>query len=132
MDLGIKGKRAIVTGGGSGIGFQTARQFLEEGGTILAVGSSTRVAMEMELPVTSALVEPDKDGKLIPNPHKMLSDIDKALPNKKIEVMGPPPTSGTITRICSAGSSSTADSESRSEYGFWVEDQTVSAPVSAS
>jgi len=29
MDLGIKGRRAIVTGGSSGIGFETSRQFLE-------------------------------------------------------------------------------------------------------
>lgn len=38
---------------------------------------------------------PDKDGKLIPNPYKNWSDIDPALPNVKIEVLGPPPTSGT-------------------------------------
>jgi phosphate transport system substrate-binding protein len=38
---------------------------------------------------------PDKDGKLVANPNKNWSDIDKALPNIKIEVLGPPPTSGT-------------------------------------
>ncbi len=38
---------------------------------------------------------PDATGKLIPNPAKNWSDIDKSLPAKKIEVMGPPPTSGT-------------------------------------
>jgi phosphate transport system substrate-binding protein len=38
---------------------------------------------------------PDKDGKLIDNPNKMWSDIDPALPKEKIEVLGPPPTSGT-------------------------------------
>lgn len=38
---------------------------------------------------------PGPDGKLIPNPHKMWSDIDPSLPAKKIEVLGPPPTSGT-------------------------------------
>src|SRR6516162_3811742 len=38
MDLGIKGRRAIVTGGGSGIGFETARQFLEEGVRVLIAG----------------------------------------------------------------------------------------------
>jgi phosphate transport system substrate-binding protein len=38
---------------------------------------------------------PDKDGKLIANPNKMWSDIDAALPATKIEVLGPPPTSGT-------------------------------------
>jgi len=35
MDLGIKGRRAIVTGGSSGIGFATARQFLQEGARVL-------------------------------------------------------------------------------------------------
>jgi phosphate transport system substrate-binding protein len=38
---------------------------------------------------------PDKDGKLIDNPYKMWNEIDPALPAKKIEVLGPPPTSGT-------------------------------------
>ena len=34
-------------------------------------------------------------GNLIDNPNKKWSDIDSNLPNKKIEVLGPPPTSGT-------------------------------------
>ncbi len=38
---------------------------------------------------------PDKDGKLVDNPNKMWSDIDASLPATKIEVLGPPPTSGT-------------------------------------
>ena len=47
--------------------------------------------------VFQALAEnvPDKDGKLVPNPYKNWSDIDSSLPNVKIEVLGPPPTSGT-------------------------------------
>ncbi|MEM7223500.1 MAG: PstS family phosphate ABC transporter substrate-binding protein [Pseudomonadota bacterium] len=35
------------------------------------------------------------DGQLVPNPFKNWSDIDPSLPNVKIEVLGPPPTSGT-------------------------------------
>ena len=35
------------------------------------------------------------DGKLTPNPYKLWSDIDPSLPKNKIEVLGPPPTSGT-------------------------------------
>jgi phosphate transport system substrate-binding protein len=35
------------------------------------------------------------DGKWIDNPHKTWKDIDSALPGNKIEVLGPPPTSGT-------------------------------------
>jgi phosphate transport system substrate-binding protein len=38
---------------------------------------------------------PGPDGKLVSNPYKNWSDIDKSLPNIKIEVLGPPPTSGT-------------------------------------
>ncbi len=38
---------------------------------------------------------PDKDGKLVDNPYQMWSDIDASLPAEKIEVLGPPPTSGT-------------------------------------
>ena len=38
---------------------------------------------------------PGSDGKLIPNPYKNWSQIDPSLPNEPIEVLGPPPTSGT-------------------------------------
>ena len=38
---------------------------------------------------------PGADGKLVANPNKTWSDMDKSLPNLKIEVLGPPPTSGT-------------------------------------
>ena len=35
------------------------------------------------------------DGKIIPNPHKTWKNVDPSLPDQKIEVLGPPPTSGT-------------------------------------
>ncbi len=38
---------------------------------------------------------PDASGKLQPNPYKNWSEIDPSLPDEKIEVLGPPPTSGT-------------------------------------
>lgn len=43
-------------------------------------------ALSKEVPV---------DGKLVANPYKNWSDIDKALPAQPILVYGPPPTSGT-------------------------------------
>lgn len=57
-------------------------------------GPAIKLTMEQ---VFLALAEqvPDADGKLVPNPHKNWSDVDKSLPNVKIEVLGPPPTSGT-------------------------------------
>ena len=35
------------------------------------------------------------DGKMVKNPYKKWSDIDKSLPNKRIKILVPPPTSGT-------------------------------------
>lgn len=37
----------------------------------------------------------DKDGTLIANPYKTWKDVNPELPSTKIEVLGPPPTSGT-------------------------------------
>jgi phosphate transport system substrate-binding protein len=40
---------------------------------------------------------PDPSGaeKLVPNPYKTWQEVNPALPADKIEVLGPPPTSGT-------------------------------------
>ena len=35
------------------------------------------------------------DGKLVPNPYHRWSEVDPSLPDEPIEVLGPPPTSGT-------------------------------------
>ena len=35
------------------------------------------------------------DGKMVDNPHQTWADVNSALPAEKIEVLGPPPTSGT-------------------------------------
>jgi phosphate transport system substrate-binding protein len=57
-------------------------------------GAALKLSMEQ---VFLALAEkvPGADGKLVDNPYKTWSDVDKSLPNVKIEVLGPPPTSGT-------------------------------------
>ncbi len=36
-----------------------------------------------------------KPGELVPNPYKTWKDVNPALPDEAIEVLGPPPTSGT-------------------------------------
>ncbi len=38
---------------------------------------------------------PAGEGQWRPNPHQKWSDVDPSLPNVKIEILGPPPTSGT-------------------------------------
>lgn len=44
------------------------------------------MALAKEVPV---------DGKLVPNPYTKWSEINPSLPDTEIEVLGPPPTSGT-------------------------------------
>ncbi|MFV8817415.1 substrate-binding domain-containing protein [Haliea sp. E17] len=48
-----------------------------------------------ELYLALAKDVPGADGKLVANPYQTWQDIDPALPAVKIEVLGPPPTSGT-------------------------------------
>jgi len=56
---------------------------------------------------------PDQNGNLVPNPYMDWSDIDPSLPNAKIEVLGPPPTSGTrdaFVELAMEGGAKTFDS----------------------
>jgi phosphate transport system substrate-binding protein len=50
---------------------------------------------QIYLALAKKIPHPNGEEKLIDNPHKLWSDIDKSLPATKIEVMGPPPSSGT-------------------------------------
>ena len=47
------------------------------------------------LALAKEVPDPKGDEKLVPNPYKTWADINSSLPNTKIEVLGPPPTSGT-------------------------------------
>lgn len=59
--------------------------------------SKTMKVSRKQLFLALAKEVPAKNGskKLVPNPYKLWSDINPALPANKIEVLGPPPTSGT-------------------------------------
>jgi phosphate transport system substrate-binding protein len=65
------------------------------------------------------------NGVLVPNPHKKWSDIGAGLPDQKIEVLGPPPTSGTrdafVELVMEGGAAkfpSLADLKKKDEEGF--------------
>ena len=56
----------------------------------------TLTKRQIFLALAKQVPEGNKEGgSLVDNPNKKWSDIDPNLPNKKIEVLGPPPTSGT-------------------------------------
>ncbi|CUU43644.1 hypothetical protein BVIRIDIS_26690 [Blastochloris viridis] len=66
-------------------------------GIVLANSKKAReidVTLE-QLYLALAAEIPGPDGKLVKNPNEKWSDVAANLPNQKIEVLGPPPTSGT-------------------------------------
>jgi phosphate transport system substrate-binding protein len=67
-----------------------------DGLTIASAASGADVSFtKHQIFMALAKQVPDKDGKLIDNPYMMWNEIDASLPAEKIEVLGPPPTSGT-------------------------------------
>lgn len=50
---------------------------------------------DLFLALAKNVPSPGKAGKVIANPYKTWKDVNPALPATKIEVLGPPPTSGT-------------------------------------
>jgi len=66
-------------------------------GIVLANSKESEVLNVTRKQIFLALAKevPDSNGNLIENPYTYWSDIDSSLPNVRIEVLGPPPTSGT-------------------------------------
>ncbi len=62
--------------------------------------ANSRAAAPMQLTLRDVFLAlaknvPDGNGGTIPNPYKTWAEVNPDLPNTMIEVMGPPPTSGT-------------------------------------
>ncbi len=65
-------------------------------GIVLANSKSTAPVALTKKQIFMALAKQVPiDGKLVDNPYKTWKDVDPSLPDTKIEVLGPPPTSGT-------------------------------------
>ena len=67
----------------------------------IVLGNSVRVAMmklsrkDIFLALAKDVPNPDGSETLVPNPYKTWKEVNDSLPDKPIEVLGPPPTSGT-------------------------------------
>ena len=85
MDLGIKGRSAIVTGGSRGIGKESARQFLREG---VKVAISAREGKGLE----EARVELEKESRgtviAIQADMTKLEDIERLVATAKQKLGG--------------------------------------------
>jgi phosphate transport system substrate-binding protein len=68
--------------GFDGLSFATSRK----GADMNITKPQLFLALAAEVPV---------NGKIVKNPYKKWSEIDKSLPDSRIQVFGPPPTSGT-------------------------------------
>jgi len=68
-------------------------------GIVLANSNRTKPMKLTRKDIFLALAKdvPDPKGgeKVVPNPYKTWKDVNSSLPNNRIEVLGPPPTSGT-------------------------------------
>jgi phosphate transport system substrate-binding protein len=67
---------------------------------IVLANSKTVAPLELTrkdifLALAKDVPDPANPEKFIPNPYKTWKDVNSALPDTKIEVLGPPPTSGT-------------------------------------
>jgi len=87
MDLGIKGRSAIVTGGSRGIGRETARQFLEEGVRVTICGRNTQTLERARedlvkqtggeiLAVTADMTKPDDIARLVERARRQYGTVD--------------------------------------------------------
>ena len=65
-----------------------------DGLTVATAGEPIKLTKQ-QLFMALAKQVPDASGKLVDNPYKMWNEIDASLPAAKIEVLGPPPSSGT-------------------------------------
>jgi phosphate transport system substrate-binding protein len=66
-----------------------------DGIVIANAKSSAQLSLTKEQVFRALAKQIPVDGKLVDNPYQKWSDIDASLPDVKIEVLGPPPTSGT-------------------------------------
>lgn len=69
-------------------------------GGIVIANSKKTAQLELSrkdlfLALAKNIPDPESSEKLIPNPYKTWRDVNPDLPNTPIEVLGPPPTSGT-------------------------------------
>ena len=67
----------------------------------IVIGNSTQTDLmtlarkDLFLALAKDVPNPNGSNTLIANPYKTWQEVNPALPNRKIEVLGPPPTSGT-------------------------------------
>lgn len=102
-----------------------------DGIVIAHSGKADKMDLSLEqvfLGLAKEVPDPNDSEKLIPNPYQQWSDIDSSLPAIDIQVMGPPPTSGTrdaFVEIAMEGGCSSFDAIAKLEEADESRYQTV-------
>jgi NAD(P)-dependent dehydrogenase (short-subunit alcohol dehydrogenase family) len=81
MDLVLNGKACLVTGSTGGIGLETAKLFVAEGGRVVTSGRGQAPAIGETLHVRLDLSEPDAPGELVDTTVQALDGLDVLVNN---------------------------------------------------
>ncbi len=94
MELGLEGKRAVVTGGSSGIGYETARLFLQEGARVLICARNAE-----KLEAARAALAQAPGGEV----HAVQADMSKAADVARVVETGKARLGGVDILVNNAG-----------------------------
>lgn len=86
MELGLRDRVALVTGGTAGIGLETARLFVESGAKVVTLSRGQRVEVGQELHVRADLAEPGKPEQAVRTVERELGRLDILINNVGLAV----------------------------------------------
>ena len=102
MDLGLSGRRALVTGASAGLGVACARALVAEGATVAIASRSTEritaAARDLAagvIPLTADVSDPDQATALVKTAMEAMGGVDIVIANAG----GPPPSTFESTEL---------------------------------
>src|SRR5580698_5896892 len=74
----LKGKRALITGGTTGIGLETAREFLKEGARVVVTGTNPVTLEAARKELGSEVLVLSSDASDVASQKKLAQEVQKA------------------------------------------------------
>lgn len=73
----LKGKRALITGGTTGIGLETARRFAEEGARVIATGTNPKTLDAARIDLGDSVIIQASDASSVPEQKKLAQAVQQ-------------------------------------------------------